>query len=121
MKRLFRPLVYLLILISANLFVSGMHASASSVQPANQMPGMKHATTLPNCTLSCNIASANKTEENEISDKDDDKKANDLFPSYSQLALTSLNNQHTAEAMSATKAEPPPGVPYYIQFSVFRS
>lgn len=104
-----------------NLFVMGAHSSAMSMSSSHSMSGMKHAKTSVSCISLCASATSYKLNDLEIIDNEDEDEPSKPFYTACQQPLLSLASQHTALAREAVKFEPPPGLPAYIQFAVFRT
>lgn len=105
-----------------NLFVMGAHSSAMSMSSSHSMSGMKHAKTSVSCISLCASATTYRLNDLEIidNDEDDDEPSTPFYTAFQQ-PLLSLALQHTSLAREAVKFEPPPGLPAYIQFAVFRT
>lgn len=112
MKRIFHTVLSLLLITVMNIFVLGAHSSA--------MSGMKHAKTSVGCITLCASTSSNRLSDIEIIDNEDDEPGEPFYTAYQQ-PLLSLESHHTAIAREAVKFEPPPGIPGYIRFAVFRT
>lgn len=104
-----------------NLFVMGVHSSAMSMSSSHSMSGMKHAKTSVSCISLCASATAYRLSDLEVIDNEDDDEPSTPFYTAFQQPLLRLASQHTALAQEAVKFEPPPGLPGYILFAVFRT
>lgn len=104
-----------------NLFVMGAHSSAMSMSSSHSMSGMKHAKTSVSCISLCASATTYRLSDLEIIDNEEDDEPSTPFYTAFQQPLLGLASQHTVLAREAVKFEPPPGLPAYIQFAVFRT
>lgn len=121
MKRMLYSITSLLLIAVMNLFVMGAHSSAMSMSSSHSTSGMKHAKTSVSCISLCASATSYRLSDLEIIENEDDDEPSAPFYLAFQQPLYSLNSHHTAVAREAVKFEPPPGLPAYIQFAVFRT
>lgn len=118
---MFHSALSLLLIAVMNLFVMGAHSSAMSASSSHSMAGMKHTKTSVTCITLCTSATSQKLTDLEIFDNEDDDEPSKASYLINQDSLQSLAAFHSSIAREAVKFEPPPGLPGYIRFAVFRA
>ena len=108
-----------IVFIGALFYAALATGHVAAAQSMHNMHGMEHSRNTACITL-CTSTTPNN-ESPTFEDNDEDKKKPDISfqPDPTQIILA-LSEQHTATARIATEFEPPPGLPAYILFSVFR-
>lgn len=108
--------------ISAVLLLNSIgHASAVTAMPSHHMSGMNHTTSeAGSCATLCRSGVVNRdifTILNQDEEDDDDNLPNKSY-SLSQSAYSS--RKLVGQLQYANEVKPPPKVPAYILYSVFR-
>lgn len=88
---------------------------------APSVPVMKHLRTSVSCVTLCASATSNKLKDLENFDNEDDHEPRKPFYITYQQPLQGFEAYHTTLAREVVKFEPPPGLPGYIRFAVFRT
>jgi hypothetical protein len=109
----------LVAIVLLNSIGTAGHASAMSTM-SHEMSGMNHSSSdASSCATLCRTAVLNKedTNINREDDEDDDKLATVLY-AQSQTLLTDYKS--VTQRLYADTVKPPPKVPIYIRYAVFR-
>jgi hypothetical protein len=117
-----RGLARLFIAILGMLFYGAlMTVHVAAVQPSMQtMHGSDHSRSTTCVTLCTSTTPGSESPTFEHEEEDKKNKPDVSFqPDQAQIILA-LSVRHTEIARAATDFEPPPGLPAYILFSVFR-
>ncbi len=108
------------IVLMGTLFYGALAGSpVAAAQPMNGMHGMEHGRST-NCITLC-TSTTPKNETPTLEDGEEDKQKPDVsFQPDSAEVILALSYRHAEIARTVTDFEPPPGLPAYILFSVFR-
>lgn len=109
------------IVLMGTLFYGALATShVAAAQPMHSMHGMDHGVRSTTCITLC-TSTTPQNESPTFEDDDEDKQKPDVSfqPDQAQVILA-LSYRHTEIARTVTEFEPPPGLPAYILFSVFR-
>ncbi len=107
------------ILLNSLTFVG--HSAAMSTM-SHGMGGMKHATTsdATSCATLCRTAVINK-EENSVNDSESEDDTEPAVPFYAQSQLLQTDEKSVSQHLYAAEIKPPPKIPIYILYGVFRA
>ena len=105
------------IVLVGTLFYGAL--ATSHVAAAQPMHGMEHSRSTTCITLCTSTTPQNESPTFEDDDEDKQKPDVSFQPDQAQVILA-LSYRHTEIARTVSEFEPPPGLPAYILFSVFR-
>ena len=97
------------------------HTSAMSTM-SHEMNGINHQSgDATSCATLCRTAVLNKESEklNQTENEDDDDKV--VLPLPQQVQAWEINSDLVKRRLYASEVKPPPKVPFYIMFQVFRT
>ena len=112
MKRVFRVALPAFLVVLLNVFAFGVHTAAFAASSGHSMAGMKHTSTSSSCVSLCTTAPIRKEDDIDRNIEEDEDEP---------LPILSLAKQHSEGARYAVRIEPPPGLPAYIEYAVFRT
>lgn len=118
MKKLFSNLTTIFTVLLLNLFGFSLHASAMPMA-SHEMGGMNHETSnSASCATLCRTAVINKDELDnlELNQEDDEP----TLPFYAQNEVWKFSEIYVNQRIYADSVKPPPKIPIYILYSVFR-
>lgn len=119
MKKLFTGIATVFTVLLLNTFGLALHASAMPMANAG-MAGMDHgSSSSTNCATLCRTAVFSKEElaNSRIDEEEDDEAA---LPFYAQNQDLRFNNTVIKQKLYADVVKPPPKIPIYILYAVFR-
>lgn len=114
-----RTLVLMAVVLLNSISFAG-HTSAMSTM-SHEMSGMKHTSSdATSCATLCRTAVVNNQENPIRSDEneDDDEPA---LPFYAQNQQLHLDRKSISQRLYAAEIKPPPKIPIYILYGVFRA
>lgn len=118
MKKLFTNIAAVLTVLLLNTFGLALHASAMPMT-SHEMGGMDHgASSSTNCATLCRTAVFNKEEATNPSYEEND--ADPFIPYYVQFQNSRFSDVDTKSKLYSVNVKPPPKVPIYILYAVFR-
>lgn len=108
-----------IVLMSTVFYGALVSSHVAAAQPMHNMHGMEHGRSI-NCITLC-TSTTPKNESPTFEDGEEDKQKPDVSfqPDPAQIILA-LSHRYSEMARAVTDFEPPPGLPAYILFSVFR-
>ena len=110
----------LLAVVLLNSISFGAHTSAMSTM-SHDMSGMSHGSSdASSCATLCRTAVINK-EDNLINDDESDDDSEPATPFYIQNQPLRLDEKSVLQRLYATEIKPPPKIPIYILYGVFRT
>lgn len=110
----------ILVLLAVLMLNSVSHASAMSAMPSHEMNGMNHGSSdATSCATLCRTAIINK-EENILNDveSEDDTEPAIAFSAQNQALQT--DEKSVSQRLYAAEIKPPPKIPIYILYGVYR-
>ena len=118
MKKLFTSIITLFTILLLNTFGSALHASAMPMT-AHELGSMNHETSSSvSCATLCRTAVINKEEilnlENDVENDEP------TIPFYAQSDVWIFSEIHVNQRIYADSIKPPPKIPIYILYGVFR-
>lgn len=119
--KLITVIKYSVVLLAVILLNSVSHASAMTAMPSHEMGGMSHSSgDAGSCATLCRTALVNRNTNdiNRPDNEDDDTEPE--VPFYSSLQANNANEKELKQKLYADAIKPPPKVPAYILFGVFR-
>lgn len=118
MKKLFTSILTVFTVLLLNTFGSALHASAMPVT-SHEMGSMNHETSSSvSCATLCRSAVINKEKILDLElDKEDDEPS---IPFYAQSEVWKFSEVHVNQRNYANSIKPPPKIPIYILYGVFR-
>ena len=118
MKKLITGIITVFAILLFNTFSSGLHASAMPMN-SHEMGGMNHETSSSeSCATLCRTAVINKEE---ILNLELDAENNEpTIPFYAQNEVWKFNEICANQRIYADSVKPPPKIPIYILYGVFR-
>ena len=112
-------LVLLAVVLLNSISFAG-HTSAMSSM-SHEMGGMKHSSSgASSCATLCRTAVVNK-EESIISNDEDEDDDKPVAPFYEQDLPIQSDSKSIAQRLYAAEIKPPPKIPIYILYGVFRA
>lgn len=107
-----------IVLLNSLTFVG--HSAAMSTM-SHDMSGMSHGSTdATSCATLCRTAVINKEEDaNNYDESEDDKEP--AAPFYAQDQPLRLDKKSATQRLYAADIKPPPKIPIYILYGVFRA
>ena len=121
MKRVFRVALPAFLVVLLNVFAFGVHTAAFAASSGHSMAGMKHTSTSSSCVSLCTTAPIRKEDDIDRNIEEDEDEPLPPFYTLYQQPILSLAKQHSEGARYAVRIEPPPGLPAYIEYAVFRT
>lgn len=110
----------LLAVVLLNSISFGAHTSAMSTM-SHEMSGMSHGSSdATSCATLCHTAVVNK-EDNLINDDEREDDTEPAVPFYIQNQPIQLDEKSVSQRLYAAEIKPPPKIPIYILYSVFRT
>lgn len=112
-------LVFLAVVLLNSLIFAGHSAAMSTM--SHEMNGMSHdSSNTSSCATLCRTAVVNKEEIviNVDENEDDDEP---VVPFYAQNRLLRLDEKSVSQRLYAAEVKPPPKIPIYILYGVFRA
>lgn len=106
------------VLLNSLTFVG--HSAAMNTM-SHDMSGMNHGSTdATSCATQCRTAVINKEENatNNDENQDDDEP---VVPFYAESQLPLLDEKSVSQQLYASEVKPPPKIPIYILYGVFRA
>ncbi len=118
MKKLITGIITVFAILLFNTFSSSLHASAMPMN-SHEMGGMNHETgSSASCATLCRTAVINKEEilnlENDVENDEP------TIPFYAQSEVWIFSEIHVNQRIYADSIKPPPKIPIYILYGVFR-
>ena len=96
------------------------HTSAMSTM-SHEMSGMNHSSSdATSCATLCRTAVVSK-EENVINDDESEDDTEPATPFYAQNQPLRLDEKSVSQRLYAAEIKPPPKIPIYILYGVFRT
>lgn len=96
------------------------HTSAMSTM-SHEMSGMNHSSSdASSCATLCRTAVINK-EDNLINDDESDDDTEPAIPFYIQNQPLRVDEKSVSQRLYAAEVKPPPKIPIYILYGVFRT
>lgn len=115
-----RHTLVLLAVVLLNSISFAGHTSAMSTM-SHEMSGMNHSSKdTTSCATLCRTAVVNK-EENIINDDETDDDTEPAIPFYIQNQTLPIDEKSVSQRLYATEIKPPPKIPIYILYGVFRT
>lgn len=106
------------VLLNSLTFVG--HSAAMSTM-SHEMGGMKHTSSeSTSCATLCRTAVVNK-EENAIRNDESEDEDEPAFPFYVQNQQLLTDGKSVTQRLYAAAIKPPPKIPIYILYGVFRA
>ena len=106
------------VLLNSLTFVG--HSAAMSTM-SHEMGGMKHTSSeSTSCATLCRTAVVNK-EENAIRNDESEDEDEPAFPFYVQNQQLLTDGKSVTQRLYAAEIKPPPKIPIYILYGVFRA
>lgn len=106
------------VLLNSLTFVG--HSAAMSTM-SHDMGGMKHTSSdATSCATLCRTAVVNK-EENAIRNDENEDDDEPALPFYVQDQQLHLDSKSISQRLYAAEIKPPPKIPIYILYGVFRA
>ena len=118
MKKLFTSIITVFTILLLNTFGSALHASAMPMT-AHKLGSMNHETSSSaSCATLCRTAVINKDEflNLELDEENDEP----TIPFYAQDEVFKFSEIHINQRIYADSVKPPPKIPIYILYGVFR-
>ena len=118
MKKLFTSIITVFTILLLNTFGSALHASAMPMT-AHELGSMNHETSSSaSCATLCRTAVINKDEflNLELGEEYDEP----TIPFYAQGEVFKFSEIHVNQRIYADSVKPPPKIPIYILYGVFR-
>ena len=108
----------LLAILLLNSVSLASHASAMPVM-AHDMAGMNHKTSdNTSCATQCRSAVLNQEEA--INSRNDEEDDEPIVPFYAQSQTWLISDTELSQRLYADSVKPPPKIPIYILYGVFR-
>lgn len=115
-----RHTLVLLAVVLLNSISFAGHTSAMSTM-SHEMNGMSHSSSdATSCATLCRTAVINK-EDNLINDNESDDDTVPAVPFYLQNQPLQLDKKSATQRLYAAEIKPPPKIPIYILYGVFRT
>lgn len=112
-------LVLLAVVLLNSLSFAG-HTSAMSTM-SHEMNGMSHGSSdATSCATLCRTAVVNK-EDNLINDDEREDDIEPAIPFYVQSQPLRIDEKSVSQRLYAAEIKPPPKIPIYILYGVFRT
>jgi hypothetical protein len=112
-------LVLLAVVLLNSISFAG-HTSAMSTM-SHEMNGMSHSSNdATSCATLCRTAVINK-EDNLINDNESDDDTEPAIPFYTQNLPLRVDEKSVSQRLYAAGVKPPPKIPIYILYGVFRT
>ena len=106
------------VLLNSLTFVG--HSAAMSTM-SHDMSGMSHGTSdATSCATLCRTTVVNK-DENAINDYESEDDYEPAFPFYTPDQALRLGEKSVSQRLYAAEVKPPPKIPIYILYGVFRA
>ena len=118
MKKLFTSIITVFTILLLSTFGSALHASAMPMT-AHELGSMNHETSSSaSCATLCRTAVINKDEflNLELDEENDEP----TIPFYAQDEVFKFSEIHINQRIYADSVKPPPKIPIYILYGVFR-
>lgn len=116
----FKNTLVLLAVVLLNSLTFVGHSAAMSTM-SHEMGGMKHGTSdATSCATLCRTAVVNK-EENIINNDESEDDTEPAVPFYAQSQPLQLDEKSVSQRLYAAEIKPPPKIPIYILYGVFRT
>lgn len=110
----------LIAVVLLNSFSFAAHTSAMSTM-SHEMSGMNHSSSdTTSCATLCRTAVVSK-EENIINDDESEDDTEPATPFYTQNQPLRLDEKSVSQRLYAAEIKPPPKIPIYILYGVFRT
>ena len=110
----------ILVLLAVLMLNSVSHASAMSAMPSHEMSGMNHGSSdTTSCATLCRTAVINK-EDNVINDDESEDDTEPAIAFYGQSQTLSTDEKSLSQHLYAAEIKPPPKIPIYILYGVYR-
>jgi hypothetical protein len=110
----------ILVLLAVLMLNSVSHASAMSAMPSHEMSGMNHGSSdATSCATLCRTAVINK-EDNVINDDESEDDTEPAIAFYGQSQTLSTDEKSLSQHLYAAEIKPPPKIPIYILYGVYR-
>lgn len=118
MNKLFTSIITVFTILLLNTFGSALHASATPMTP-HDMGSMNYETNSSvSCATLCRTAVINKEEIFNL--ENDEENDEPTIPFYAQDEVWKFSEIHVNQRIYADSVKPPPKIPIYILYSVFR-
>lgn len=112
-------LVLLAVVLLTSISFAG-HTSAMSTM-SHEMSGMSHGSSdATSCATLCRTAVINK-EDNLINNDESDDDTEPVIAFYSQNLVLGTDEKSVSQRLYAAAIKPPPKIPIYILYGVFRT
>ncbi len=112
-------LVLLVVLLLNSVSFAGHSAAMSSM--SHEMSGMNHSSSdATSCATLCRTAVINK-EDNIINNDERENDTEPAVPFYVQNQPLKLDEKSVSQRLYAAETKPPPKIPIYILYGVFRT
>ena len=109
-----------LAVVLLNSISFGAHTSAMSTM-SHDMSGMSHGSSdATSCATLCRTAVINK-EDNIINSDESEDDTEPAIPFYSQNQALKTDEKSVSQRLYAAELKPPPKIPIYILYGVFRT
>ena len=116
----FKNTLVLLAVVLLNSLTFVGHSAAMSAM-SHDMSGMNHGSSdATSCATLCRTAVINK-EDNLINDDESDDDSEPATPFYIQNQPLRLDEKSVSQRLYAAEIKPPPKIPIYILYGVFRT
>ena len=118
MKKLITGIITVFTVLLFNTFGSALHASAMPMA-SHEMGSMNHETSSStSCATLCRTAVINKEEILNLENDEENDESTILF--YAQREVWKFSEIHVNQRIYADSIKPPPKIPIYILYGVFR-
>lgn len=118
MQKLFTSIITVFTVLLINTFGSALHTSAMPMT-SHDMGSMNHETSSSvSCATLCRTAVINK--EDILNLENDEENNEPTIPFYAQSEVWKFSEIHVNQRIYADSVKPPPKIPIYILYSVFR-
>lgn len=108
------------VLLTVVLLNSVSHASAMTAMPSHEMSGMSHSSgDTGSCATLCRTALVNRNT-NDINHPDNEDDDEPATPFYSLALVSVVDEKEVKQKLYADAVKPPPKIPVYILYGVFR-
>ena len=117
MKKLLTSVTTIFTALLLNMFGLSLHVSATSMA-SHEMHSMNETSSSVTCATLCRTAVFNKDEmvNLELDEENDEP----TLPFYARKEVWKFSKIHVNQKLYADSAKPPPKVPIYILYSIFR-
>lgn len=109
------------VLLAVIILNSVSHASATTAMSSHEMSGMSHSSgDRGSCATLCRTALLNRNT-NDINRPDNEEDNDEPIPPFYSLSLiTTVDEKEVKQKLYADAIKPPPKIPVYILYGVFR-